>query len=83
MSDQGPVPVPNSTKPFWRRDLHELDNHRSTPNLPSESDVVIIGAGFAGAALAHYIYEDNASPPSVTILEAREACSGATARNGL
>lgn len=83
MPDQGPVPVPNSTKPFWRRDVHELDSHRSTPDLPAESDVVIIGAGFAGAALAHYIYEDNPSPPSVTILEAREACSGATARNGL
>ena len=76
------LPVPNSTTPFWRTELHKLDGHRSTPDLPSESDIVIIGAGFAGAALAHYIYEDNPSPPSVVILEAREACSGATGRNG-
>ncbi|KAL4791881.1 FAD dependent oxidoreductase superfamily [Aspergillus venezuelensis] len=76
------LPVSNSTTPFWRTKLHELDGHRSTPDLPSESDIVIIGAGFAGAALAHYIYEDNLSPPSVVILEAREACSGATGRNG-
>lgn len=82
MSEQGPVPVPNSTKSFWRTELDELDSHRSTPDLPAECDVVIIGAGFAGSALAHYIYEDNPSPPSVVILEAREACSGATARNG-
>ncbi|KAL2670150.1 hypothetical protein Neosp_015031 [[Neocosmospora] mangrovei] len=82
MSDQGPIPVPNSTKPFWRTRLHELDSHRSTPDLPTESDIVIVGAGFAGAALAHYLYADNPSPPSVVILEAREACSGATGRNG-
>ncbi|KAH7025170.1 FAD dependent oxidoreductase [Microdochium trichocladiopsis] len=80
--DAGPSPVPNSTQPFWRTELHELDNHRSTKDLPAEADIVIIGAGFSGAALAHYIHEDNASPPSVVILEAREACSGATGRNG-
>lgn len=82
MTDHGPIPVPNSTKPFWRDTPSSLDNHRSTTHLPSESDIVIIGAGFSGAALAHYIYEDNPSAPSVTILEAREACSGATGRNG-
>ncbi|RMJ17098.1 hypothetical protein CDV36_003257 [Fusarium kuroshium] len=82
MSEQGPIPVPNSTKPFWRTQLHELDSHRSTPDLPTESDIVIVGAGFAGAALAHYLYADNPSPPSVVILEAGGACSGATARNG-
>lgn len=82
MSDQGPIPVPNSTKPFWRTQLHELDSHRSTPDLPTESEIVVVGAGFAGAALAHYLYADNPSPPSLVILEAREACSGATGRNG-
>jgi NADPH-dependent 2,4-dienoyl-CoA reductase/sulfur reductase-like enzyme len=82
MSDQRPVPVPNSTTPFWRTEPHELDVYRSTPELPTECDVLIIGAGFAGAALAHYLYEDNSSPPSIVILEARQACSGATARNG-
>src|SRR5689334_10722590 len=79
---QGPMPVPNSTTPFWRTELHELDSHRSTEALPEEADIVIIGAGFSGTALAHHIYDGNASPPSVVILEAREACSGATGRNG-
>ncbi|KAI7969800.1 hypothetical protein EIK77_006748 [Talaromyces pinophilus] len=78
-----PTPVPNSTTPFWRTELHELDSHRTTPDLPSDCDIVIIGAGFAGAALAYYLYDDNPSPPSVVILEAREACSGATGRNGM
>ncbi|KAI8310593.1 hypothetical protein K4K59_008107 [Colletotrichum sp. SAR11_240] len=76
MEDQDAIPVGNSTEPFWRTELHELDSHRSTEHLPAECDVLIIGAGFAGTALAHYIYEDNPSPPSVVILEAREACSG-------
>ncbi|KAJ5570335.1 uncharacterized protein N7459_009765 [Penicillium hispanicum] len=82
MSDSSSAPVPNPTTPFWRTATHELDCHRSTPNLPDESDIVIVGAGFAGAALAHFLYKDNSSPPSIAILEAREACSGATARNG-
>lgn len=82
MSSQQLGPSPTSTTPFWRTEEHELDTHRSTPELPGECNVLIIGAGFAGAALAHYIYEDNPSPPSVVILEARQACSGATGRNG-
>ncbi|KAI3322981.1 FAD dependent oxidoreductase [Xylariaceae sp. AK1471] len=79
----GPFPVPNATVPFWRTELHELDSHRSTSDLPEKQDIVIIGAGFAGAALAYYLLKDSPeSKLSITILEAREACSGATGRNG-
>ncbi|KAI1103252.1 FAD dependent oxidoreductase [Jackrogersella minutella] len=84
----GPYPVPNATVPYWRTQLHELDSHRSTPELPQKQDIVIIGAGFAGAALAHYLLKDGSASsatsgkPSITILEAREACSGASGRNG-
>ncbi|KAI1284417.1 FAD dependent oxidoreductase [Xylaria sp. FL0933] len=78
-----PFPVAHATVPFWRTQLHELDSHRSTPDLPEKQDIVIIGAGFAGAALAHYLLKGtSASESSITILEAREACSGATGRNG-
>lgn len=79
-------PVPNSTVPFWRTDLDELDNHRSTVELPAEADIVIIGAGYAGASIVHHLLEattGSSKPPSIVILEAREACSGATGRNGL
>ncbi|KAJ9269195.1 hypothetical protein DTO212C5_4690 [Paecilomyces variotii] len=79
---QGPIPVSDSTLPFWRTAPHELDKHRSTPDLPTECDILIVGAGFSGASLAYHIYDGNPSPPSVLILEAREACSGATGRNG-
>ncbi|KAI4604221.1 hypothetical protein KJ359_000352 [Pestalotiopsis sp. 9143b] len=84
--EQSPVqpvfPVADATVPFWRTELHELDSHRSTEQLPAKQDVVIIGTGFAGTTCAYYLTDDNPEPPSITILEAREACSGATGRNG-
>lgn len=80
------LPVPNSTEPFWRTQLHPLDNHRSTPELPAKVDIAIIGSGYAGASVVYHILktckDTGAAPPSIAILEAREACSGATGRNG-
>lgn len=76
-------PVANATVPFWRTELHTLDKHRSTPDLPTTFDIVIIGAGYAGISTAYHLVDDNpAAPPNIVLLEAREACSGATARNG-
>lgn len=68
--------------PFWRTQLHELDSARTTPDLPTETDVVIIGAGYSGASTAYHMLHEKPNPPSMVILEAREACSGATGRNG-
>lgn len=76
------LPVPDPTLPFWLTERHPLDTHRSTPELPSETDVLIIGAGYAGISTAYHLLKDNTSPPSTVILEAREAGSGATGRNG-
>ena len=75
-------PKPDSILPFWRTEPHELDNYRSSEDLPTECDLVIVGAGYAGTATAYHLYDDNPSPPSIVLLEARQACSGATARNG-
>ncbi|KAK1703102.1 FAD dependent oxidoreductase [Colletotrichum lupini] len=79
-----PFPVPNAITTYWRKDLHPLDSHQSSETLPAEQDIVIIGAGYSGAASAYYLLDgtDPSSRPTVTILEARQACSGATARNG-
>lgn len=48
------------------------------------SDVVIIGAGYAGISTAYHLTKGEASDKklSITILEARGVCSGATGRNG-
>lgn len=77
------LPTPSSTKPFWHRDGHDLSSHRSTANLPASQDVLIIGAGFTGAASAYYMTKAANAPDRITILEARDACSGATGRNGM
>ncbi|KUI62495.1 putative oxidoreductase OrdL [Cytospora mali] len=81
-----PLPVPNSTTSFWRTELHPIDDHRSTPELPSEVDIAVVGAGYAGASVVYHILNKSkakgVAPPSIVILEARQACSGATGRNG-
>ena len=79
------LPVPNPTTPYWRTDLHHLDSHRSTADLPSHSDVVIIGAGISGVSVAYHLSQAGSADghnPSILLLEARRVCSGATGRNG-
>ncbi|KAL4861453.1 FAD dependent oxidoreductase-domain-containing protein [Aspergillus spectabilis] len=51
---------------------------------PLESEIVIIGAGYAGTSTAYHILDQYgpSSKPSIVILEARQVCSGATGRNG-
>ncbi|KAL4748649.1 hypothetical protein BDW72DRAFT_205452 [Aspergillus terricola var. indicus] len=57
-----------------------LLNHRTTPDLPSSADIVIIGSGITGTLAAKHCKEAWAGR-SVVVLEAREFCSGATGRN--
>lgn len=77
------LPVSNPTEPFWQKDRHKLHDHRSTENIPEHSDIVIIGAGYAGIGAAyHIVREESCADLSITILEARGTCSGATGRNG-
>jgi glycine/D-amino acid oxidase-like deaminating enzyme len=78
------LPVQNGLKSFWLTQPHELNDHRTTPSIPEQSDVVIVGAGYAGAATAYHLLKEGigAGDVKITILEARGACSGATGRNG-
>ncbi|OOF99653.1 hypothetical protein ASPCADRAFT_203418 [Aspergillus carbonarius ITEM 5010] len=81
-----PFPIDHSLTSFWRSEPDPLDNFRSTEVLPETSDIVIIGAGYAGATTAYHCLERSRlasiEQPSIVILEARQACSGATGRNG-
>jgi len=63
---------------------------KSTPNRlgpphnvhpSSNNQIRIIGSGITGAAIAYKLLESEPSV-SIVILEARQACSGATGRNG-
>lgn len=68
---------------FWQSEPGKFDNWRSSELLPAEVDIVIIGGGYSGAAIATHILADSASrDKSVLVLEARGLCSGATGRNG-
>jgi len=80
------LPVANATTPYWRTQLHPIDGHRSSHDLPAECDIVIIGAGLAGVSTAYHLSAaagSGAKIPSIVILEARQVCSGATGRNGV
>ncbi|KAI0196618.1 FAD dependent oxidoreductase [Xylaria flabelliformis] len=79
-STRAELPSPNSTHSYWHRDPSKLlFNHRTTPDLPSTADVIVIGSGISGTFAAR---ELTAAGRSVVMLEAREACWGATGRNG-
>ena len=68
---------------FWQTQRNPLSDHRSTENLPRHSDIIIIGGGYSGISTAYHLIKDHADANrSITILEARGVCSGATGRNG-
>ncbi|RMZ70325.1 fad dependent oxidoreductase [Pyrenophora seminiperda CCB06] len=82
--------LPNSapSQPYWLSDppYPELVDIRS-PSLPQTADVVIIGSGIAGAAVARSLLHERrrrntGTKERVVVLDARQLSSGATARNG-
>ncbi|KAB8294832.1 hypothetical protein EYC80_006793 [Monilinia laxa] len=81
---QSGLPTSNPSDSFWLSEPSEvLLGHRTTAQLPSKTDVVIIGSGLAGASAAHWLREHgDGGNLNVVMLEARETCSGATGRNG-
>ncbi|GIZ43973.1 hypothetical protein CKM354_000718200 [Cercospora kikuchii] len=80
------LPVPNPTKSYWIEAAESpLRHHRSTSELPSEADVVIVGSGYSGASTAYWLHkstENATNKPRMVMLEARDICSCATGRNG-
>jgi glycine/D-amino acid oxidase-like deaminating enzyme len=79
------LPVPNPTTSHWQTPEHRLARHRSTPDLPSEADIVVIGSGITAAFFAlDILIADHGIPGNMNmvVLEARTMCSGATGRNG-
>ena len=74
-SPQGP------TVSYWQDPPSNIADHRSTQDLPSTVDYIIIGSGISGACIAYNLFTAQPSA-KVLLLEARQACSGATGRNG-
>ncbi|KAJ4383547.1 hypothetical protein N0V86_001600 [Didymella sp. IMI 355093] len=76
------LPTPTSSNSFWHSEPNEfLIGHRTTEKLPAEADILIVGSGITGTSAARYLAEDErAKGKSIVLLEAREACWGATGR---
>ncbi|EPQ61158.1 DAO-domain-containing protein [Gloeophyllum trabeum ATCC 11539] len=71
-----------TTRSFWTVPESPISTH-ILKELPEYADIVIVGSGITGTSVAYNVL-DFVPTGSLTIvmLEAREACSGATARNG-
>ncbi|KAH7418155.1 FAD dependent oxidoreductase [Cadophora sp. MPI-SDFR-AT-0126] len=75
------LPYPNPTKAYWQSPPHHLSDHRTTGSLPTSAKYVIVGSGITGAITAYKLLQEEPGA-SIVVLEARQACSGATGRNG-
>jgi hypothetical protein len=84
---QGPtLPCRESTNSYWLESppFPELVDIQSE-KLPERTDVVVIGSGITAAAVARSLLQESERKDqniSITVLEARDICSGATGRNG-
>lgn len=85
------IPQLNASVPYWTIPLSPIAQHGRDAALPLYADVVIVGSGISGTAIAKalldYVRDDPDSklcgtPLKVVMLEARDTCSGATGRCG-
>jgi hypothetical protein len=78
------LPRPNPTEAFWQLPAHPKVSKAQAPTLPTQVDYAIIGSGATGCSVAKNLLDNLTadSQATVTVLEARTLCSGATGRNG-
>src|SRR5262245_38564747 len=74
-----PILLPLNNRPFWQRADHPLANYQSTAALPPTADVVIIGAGLTGAAVAYGLKD---SCRAIVLLHQGDPAGEASGRNG-
>ncbi|KAI4942225.1 hypothetical protein J4E91_010199 [Alternaria rosae] len=82
------LPIPKPSQTYWLNDPpYSALCDANSSKVPETVDVAIIGSGIAGAAVARSLLHErrrrnNRTDEKVVVLEARQLCSGATARNG-
>ncbi len=72
------LPVEYPTLPFWLDVPSPIAKRQD--ELPAYADVVIIGSGITGTSVARTLLHESQGALRVVMLDAREACSGATGR---
>ncbi|ETS84451.1 hypothetical protein PFICI_02476 [Pestalotiopsis fici W106-1] len=78
-------PSLHPTTSAWQEPPHPTIATVRSAELPTETDIVIIGSGITGCSTAYHLLHDasaSAAGLRITVLEARNAVSGATGRNG-
>ncbi|KAK5112793.1 hypothetical protein LTR85_011127 [Meristemomyces frigidus] len=75
------LPRPEPTISYWQTRPSDVANLRTTLDLPTTAEYVVIGSGVSGSSIAYNLLSKRPIA-SVVMLEAREAVSGATGRNG-
>ncbi|KAK9249261.1 FAD dependent oxidoreductase [Lipomyces tetrasporus] len=78
----GPELTPSASRlSAWLDPPTKFAMFRTTSELPARADLVIIGSSFSGASVAYHALK--AYPGlSIVMLEAGDACEGASGRNG-
>lgn len=75
---------PVSSTPIWLADANPLAGHPwsrdPAAQLPSQAEVVVIGAGFTGASLAYHWAKSSSQRPMV-VLDIADPASGASGRS--
>jgi hypothetical protein len=77
------LPLPHPSRSYWCVPPSPLDRTlggQQEKSLSAYADVVIIGSGIAGTAIARTLLTAASTPLRVVMLEARDVCSGATGR---
>lgn len=75
-------PVANPTRSYWQNPPHPDLLGIQSASLPATCDIVVLGSGITSCSAVLELLNGDANKSSITVLEAREVCSGATGRNG-
>lgn len=79
----GRIKMPSNQTPHWLKGPSPLANFQSRPTLPTEADVVIVGAGLTGASSAYHLSRlAQKKGLKVVVIDAGDPATGATGRNG-
>ena len=75
------LPRDSPTQSYWQDPADDIADLRTTPDLPREADIVIIGSRVSGASVSYNLLSADSSL-KIVLIEGRQAASGASGRNG-